>query len=549
MLDLRGAEPTGGAERPWRESGTSPFCHRRPGSDQGGRVVRCIRVSPARRCDQPAGPASLLAVCALLAGCGVDGGARPLSIVLVSMDTLRADRLGAYGGARGLTPNLDHFAKEAVLFEHAYSQATTTAPSHASLFTGLYPSELAGEGRAPVLTPETPMLAEVLRVYDFQTAAFVGGADLDPMMGLGGGFDTYVAPRAFGSLWHTVPPALTWLDGVDEDRPAFLFVHGYDAHARYLKPTPYGYAFGDPTATGVGQEAVRRDPWRLVDGLLFPDLGEFIQVSESMLRPRSEEGRARLRTLGEAAAVPKVDEAEQQRVRDSYDGAVAWGDTWFGLLMAGLDEAELLEHSVVVVISDHGEQLGESGLYQHCCGLSDIETHVPLMVRMPGAQGGGRRIGAQVGLIDLMSTLIELAGGQPPAGQHGHSVVPALRGEEFTGRDVVFTQAGDQQRSVSARSLEGRLTFTGPPYTTPFLSEIVAVARLDGPGFVAEDQLPASAREPLRRQMVTWLEHLRPAPAASATPQRRAPRAGEGGPAQRALEEELKQHGYWEASP
>jgi arylsulfatase len=460
----------------------------------------------------------------------------PPSIVLVSLDTLRADRLGAYGGPDGLTPNLDHFAGEAVVFAHAYSQANTTAPSHASLFTSRYPSEETATGRRPVLGTDKPTLAEVLRAYAYQTAAFTGGADLDPAMGLTGGFDTWKSPRAFGSLWHTAPLALAWLAAADRSRPFFLFVHGYDAHARYLKPSPYGYAYADASREGPGQQAVRRDPWRVVDGLLFPDLDAFTRLNETTLRPRSAAGRTQMRALGAASSppAPPLAEADLALLRGSYDGAVAWADTWFGLLMAGLAQAGILDSAVVVVLSDHGEQLGEEGLFQHCCGLSDEETHVPLMVRLPGGAGGGRTLTAQVGLLDVAPTLVELAGGQPPAGVHGVSFAPALRGEPFAGRNVVFTQGDDHLRSVSARSPAGRLTYTGPPYTSPLLGELIAAARVDGPGFTASDGLDTGAREQLRSAMVTWLASLAPAPRAAAAD------------LSPALKAELRAHGYWD---
>ena len=166
--------------------------------------------------------------------------ARP-SVVVVSLDTLRADRLGCYGDERGLTPNLDRFAAEALLFENAFSQSNNTVQSHASLFTSRYPSELCRLGPAYRLgAGSPPTLAEVLSAYGYQAGAFVAGGHLDPSFGLDAGFQEYAAPAQWGSLYHTWPLALKWLDRVDPARPTFLFLHGYDTHARYVKPTPFG---------------------------------------------------------------------------------------------------------------------------------------------------------------------------------------------------------------------------------------------------------------------------------------------------------------------
>jgi hypothetical protein len=238
-----------------------------------------------------------------------------------------------------------------------------------------------------------------------------------------------------------------------------------------------------------------------------------------------------------------VTDTDIELIRGVYDGAVAWGDAQFGRLMAGLAADGLLDHTVVVLMADHGEQLGEEGLFQHCCGLGDAETHVPLMIRMPDGQGGGQRIQAEVGLIDLLPTLVELAGGMSPAGIYGKSLVPALEGKPFDGHEIIFTQGNDRMRSVSARSLQGRLTYTGISVTSPLLPELIASASLSGPGFVWNEEQPEApalspeAQAQLRDATVQWLKQLAPSPKNQPVPM----------PAN--LKNELRKHGYWEVEP
>jgi arylsulfatase len=480
----------------------------------------------------------------LLAGCAFAQEPPPppavAPIVLVSLDTLRADRLGCYGDRDGLTPSLDRFAAQGILFEQAYSQATTTAPSHASLFTSRYPTEQQAADRKPAITPAMKTLAEVLGAYGWDTAAFVAGGDLAPEMGIGRGFATYESAVDFASLWHTAPLALAWLDAHAGDAsPWLLFVHGYDAHVPYLKPAPFGYAYADPTRQGPGQEAARTSTERIMDGWLHPDMGALFGVSGDDVRPRSPAARQKLLDVSRAAGrnLQRVNEDDLRLVRAVYDGGVAYADAQFGLLMAGLQDRGVLDRAVVVVFGDHGEQLGEDGLFQHCCGVSDGETHVPLLVRLPGGKNGGRRVSGLVELVDVMPTLVELAGAVPPAGIHGHSFAAALRGEPFTGRPVAYTEGGLGMRMLGARTAAGRLTYAGGPMASAITPELIETAALPGPSFTSTDALPPAAQAELRTGMAVWLRTLSPAPEEQATvlPDR--------------LRASLQAHGYWEVTP
>jgi arylsulfatase len=465
----------------------------------------------------------------------------PAPVILVSLDTVRADRLGCYGNSDGLTPSLDKFASEAVLFENAYSQATTTAPSHASLFTSRYPLEQDVGNVKPEITPEMKTLAEVLGVYGWDSAAFVAGGELSPEMGIGRGFGTWQAARNFASLWHTAPLALAWLDGHTGTAPWLLFVHGYDAHVRYLKPTPYGYAHADASYQGLAQEAARgagperAATERFIDGRLHHDLQAMSTIASEEVRPRSPAGKARL--LADASArgpLPGARDADVTLLRGLYDGAVGYVDAQFGLFMAGLADRHLLDRAVIVVLADHGEQLGEDGIFNHCCGVTDAESHVPLLVRLPGGQGGGRRVAGLVELVDVMPTILELAGAVAPAEIRGHSFAAALRGEPFAGRDAAYTVGGMGMRMLGARAAGGRLVYSGAPLFVPVAPEVIEAAALPGPSFSATAGLDGTAQASLRTGMGAWLRtlHLAGAPADA--------------PLSPALRGALREHGYWE---
>jgi arylsulfatase A-like enzyme len=465
----------------------------------------------------------------------------PPSLVLVSLDTFRADRVGALGGPVGLTPNLDAFAAESTVFEAAYSQAVQTTPSHTSVFTSRYPSETTGADGDPYVPPETPLLAQLLKLYGFQTGAFVGGGDLSEARGLSGGFDRYTQGPDFGSLWHTTPPALAWLDERDAAKPYFLFVHGYDAHSPYLKPPPYGYLRADAAAAGPGQEAVRSATERIVDGVMYQGFWVLMHGYAERLRPRSAEGRAWTAREGAADGEPTqvVSEADIALVRGVYDGGVAYADAQFGRLMAGLQARGALDEAWIVVMADHGEQLGERGIFGHCCDTGDEETHVPLLVRAPGGAGGGQRVRGIVELVDVMPTLLAIVGATPPAGIHGVSLLDAARGAPFAGRAYAYTEGSETMRTLSMRGAAGRLTWTGLPATAPQLPALLRAVRVDGPSFTADAALPVATRAQMRDAMVEWVRALAPPPTGAVS---RPPRPA-------ALDAALRAHGYWDAAP
>ena len=427
---------------------------------------------------QPAGTSRRRLLAGLLALAGAYGAlagpataeaprAAPAGVVVFCIDTLRADRLHCYGHRRPTSPEIDRFAAVATLFEKAYSQASWSLPSYSSLFTSRYaPSmrDLTGPAGSAGGT-----VAAIFKAFDYRTAAFVGGGHLSPGFGLAGGFDTYWSSPVLGSLSKTVPAALEWLDGEASEpppgRPFFLLVHGYDAHAPYVPPLGYAELY-DRGYRGRVHQAGFLQP-RLLAGIRDnrfepADMTEFepetsvdwseperrravLPPFEPRAHPPARPARAAVSAFASEQAVwpGPVQEghsglpfelpplrvplapADLEHLRAHYDGAVTYADAWFGVFLRSLEARGLTSRTVVVLLGDHGEDLGEHGHFDHGNALHDNVLHVPLLVGGPGVRAGGR-VTRVVELLDVAPTLLELCGIPPNARHQGRSLAGPL---------------------------------------------------------------------------------------------------------------------------
>jgi len=371
-----------------------------------------VRRRPLFRSPRPARvgiAAALLAagIVAAVAACSPRGTPR-LNLVLVSIDTLRADHLGTYGYARPTTPEIDRFARQAVLFREFISNAPSTLSAHASLLTSLSPSHHGASVVAGTrVWPGATLLADVLSEAGYATASFNGGHQLDPSYGLAHGFDVYEATRAANDRAETlvgpenrleanVRKGIEWIRGVR--RPFFVFLHSYEIHHPYT-PAPADLKSLEPEYGG--------------------DLPDSVSVD---LIQRINAGRMRISPRDLAHVVA------------AYDAELRSADRAFGELLAFLDESGLRQSTVVVLVSDHGEEFGERGTVAwHSHTLYDELLHVPAVVSLPGGPRG-TVVSGQVRGIDLAPTLTAALGLGVPAG--------------FTGRG-----RGDAMRSGEAREL------------------------------------------------------------------------------------------------
>ena len=352
----------------------------------------------------------------------------PCNIVLIVIDTLRADHLGSYGYFRDTSPNIDAFADEAVLFDQAYAPMATTLPSHTSLFTGLHPVEhgiLAnvGDGGHPFRSkPGLRTITQYAKEAGYATAAFIGAVPLKRVCGLDAGFDTYVEPDgAQADAGPTTDAVLKWLDEHGRER-FFAFVHYFDTHVPYTPPPPYRGMFES-------------------DDMLRA------YIAERAIPPVVEPGlcRGRVATFTE-------------RATNLYDGEVRYCDAHVGRLLDSLRERGLWDKSLIIIAADHGEGLNQHAWPQHGRNWNE-QVHVPLMFRPPGGRGGlPARVGSLVTLMDVFPTVL---GVMKPG--WASSYVDQATGRDVLGADFV------ERPVLARRSLRDCGEFGGPLFslTTP----------------------------------------------------------------------------------
>ena len=388
----------------------------------------------------------------------------PLNVIVVGFDTTRADHLGAYGYQRDTSPNVDRFASQGVLFERCYSQSNETLAAFASLLTSRLPSEIAPLTYEDFyITSHIDTLQSVLGIYGYETAAFVAGGNLHRNFGFDHAFDVYEDQWNFGSFFHTLPPALEWLDARQSEAPFFLFVQGYDAHATYVKPLYFENLF-DPGYSGIADEIAylplaAENVW---NGRYYQDV-----APPSIWKTNSRDVHLlgieifSLLALQDERMGQPLSQQDLDHITAHYDGCIAHADLHFGLFMDGLRQRGLLDDSLIIVLGDHGEDLMEHGHYNHRISLHDASTHVPLILRFPDLQGHGQRVDATVQLLDVMPTVLDYLDLPAPAYARGRSLLPLLEGAEPQPpwNPVAFSEGILPMASV--RSREHRLVIEG----------------------------------------------------------------------------------------
>jgi arylsulfatase A-like enzyme len=330
--------------------------------------------------------------------------ARP-NLVLVSVDTLRADRLSAYGYGRDTSPFLEQLASEAVLFENFYYNGGGTLPSHMSLFTSLHPATHGiGPESAKTLEPERTTLAEVLSDRGYATGAFTDGGWMAGKFGFSQGFATY--GESGGGLGSALPSASKWLDERDTTRPFFLFLHTYDVHSAWNE-LPYDCP-GDAELHFAGTAPPGYSPCR--DGECASRRLASANTAIRSGRPLEE----------------IFDAAQVRYISDLYDGCIRWVDSRLGTFFDELRSRELWEDTVLVILSDHGEEFGEHGQFLHDQGGYEELARIPLIVKPAGPRVPGKRVSGLAAMVDVLPTLLELLEIEPPATSQGASLREAM---------------------------------------------------------------------------------------------------------------------------
>lgn len=308
---------------------------------------------------------------------------RPFNVVLISIDTLRADHVSAYGYARPTSPNMDALAGAGVLFERAYSHSPKTAPSHMSVMTGLLPEvhrvknqkRPAGGER---LAEEIPTLALFLREAGYRTAAFTAGGNVHAAFGFDRGFERYE---------HlSLDAAEIFAAGAAEisagPKPFFLFLHTYQVHDPYLPPAEVRDLFVDEDYRG-----------RIV-------------ADREALYPHAVAAKRTVAAEFWRRANP-ADPADLRHLQDLYDACIRYTDAQLGSFLEAVARAGLEDETLVVLLSDHGEEFWEHGATKHNSLFEEV-LHVPLILRLPSKLAvAPTRVGAVVRLIDVLPTVLE----------------------------------------------------------------------------------------------------------------------------------------------
>jgi arylsulfatase A-like enzyme len=370
-------------------------------------------------------------------------------IILVSIDSLRSDHLGCYGYARDTSPTIDGLAAQGARFVAAMSTTSWTLPAHAALFTGLFDATHGATYDGIRLSDEHMTLAEVLRQAGYHTAGFFGGPYLHSAFGLAQGFTHYQScmtriaddlpddevrgsARDASHADVTGPRLLEevrgWL-GTLGSGPFFLFVHMWDVHFDYIPPPGYAERF-DPDYAGSAN---------------FTDL------------PRNPEVHA------------GMPQREREHLVALYDGEIRFTDEVLGKLLAELDRHGRFADALVVVTADHGEEFFEHGNKGHRGTLYDEVVRIPLVIRWPGHIGPGLVIEEPVQIVDLMPTLLALAGVELPVAVQGRDLSPLLEGGEISPAPALLDlQRGRHNRLQGLRTRENKLLVSSPGGTVLF---------------------------------------------------------------------------------
>lgn len=321
------------------------------------------------------------------------GGGDGLNVVLVVLDTARADRFSCHGYDRVTSPNIDGLAKEGVAYNQAYTTDFWTLPAHGSLLTGLYPSQTGATSETNQFPEMNLTLAEILRGAGYETAAFICNSWVSKERGFGQGFGEYQ------ELWRqearggdtmagaaeraATSQAVDWLAGRRPGgKPFFLFMNLNCAHLPYRPPEPFLLRF---LRYGYKAADVQR-----VSGIT----GMWAHLAGAL----------------------KLTEQDYRIMSDLYDGEVAFADDCVGQIIDSLREGGVLDETLVIVTSDHGENIGEHGMIDHLLSMYDTTLRIPLVVRYPERFAGGGVSEDLVSLVDVMPTILDVCGLAEKAG-------------------------------------------------------------------------------------------------------------------------------------
>jgi arylsulfatase A-like enzyme len=332
------------------------------------------------------------------------------NVILVSVDTLRADHLGCYGYKRDTSPHLDSFCSDSAVFLNTYTSSPWTLPSHVSLLTSLHGIHHQVYFEDEKMDPSLLTLADMLRQNHFFCSAITGGGFASSAYGLSKGFDSYKQATAGIYQSHSAEWTFTavsqWLDR-NKDKNFFLFIHTYQPHNPYSCPSPYGTMFLEDGAR-----------WQKIDLL------RHVKGKKGIFKPLPED--------------------ERRNIIDLYDGEIRYTDEMLiKPLMQRLKELELYDQTMIIFTSDHGEEFFEHKGWEHGHSLYDELLKVPLIIKFPDSKYAGKKIESIVALVDILPTVLDEMDMDPPeTDMDGTSLIPILKGRDTKDR-TFYADKGD----------------------------------------------------------------------------------------------------------
>lgn len=356
------------------------------------------------------------------------------NIVVIVIDTLRADHVSCYGYDRNTTPNIDKLAQEGIRFERCYSTSSWTLPACVSLLTGLYTDKHDVKQWESVIPKHLPFLPEILSEHGYYCAGVSSNPFLSEKQGFSRGFDVFDDTTVIAAAEWSFPltdsqyksmvlastgatttrRAMELLNEHPKDKPLFLFVHYMDCHADYVPPSPFDKSF-DPNYSG--------------------------NISGHVQSKRFS---------------TDISKRDLKHVVSLYDGEIAYTDKQVGQLLEHLEALDLDKNTCVILTADHGEEFLEHGNWFHGHSLFEECVRVPLIIRWPGKIPAGRTSKEVVSLVDVMPTVLSFLDVKLPTSCDGTNLVPAFSGqEELTDRAVVMeTALGSPFRAIVLGSLK-----------------------------------------------------------------------------------------------
>lgn len=341
------------------------------------------------------------------------------NVVFITIDTLNAHHLGAYGAENSPSPNIDSLASNGVLFEKAYSSAPWTKPAFASMFTSLFPSAHGVTAFDRVLSEDKFTLAEFFKGEGFSTAGVISHILIQPQFGYAQGFDSYELIPFKGSV-HAVISSLKvtdmaakWLDGKSEnsDQPFFLFLHYFDPHNNYFHHKKFDRTswYNGPIKSGMGLKEMR-------------------------------------------ALIPNMTADDVRALRGLYDEEISMTDYSIGLLIEKLKTMGVYDETLIVITADHGEELTDRGFIGHTRSLYDELVRVPFIFYMPGLNTP-KRIKEPVSTMDLLPTMMGLLGEEPKDWMAGKDLSSVILGDELPPVRPIFNEVDYRAGQITAHKL------------------------------------------------------------------------------------------------